>query len=112
MPELSSSYKACLSGLCVLFIILAIVVLVISGSRESLNQNARAGTITGATPAFLGNCPTDPEWETVSFTNGTYCIEPGSIGLTDNLGNLIGAELLPCTGEMKTINGHQYCVKK
>jgi len=51
--------------------------------------------IDGATPkhtlmklAFV--CPTIPEtWKTQKFANGTYCVYPNSIPVTDTNGNLI-----------------------
>ena len=80
------------------------------GAQQALNNEVRAETISGATPRKLWLCPNDPTWEKIKFTNGTYCIQPGSIGKTDSKGNLIGVVKTPCPGNMQTINGNQYCV--
>ena len=99
----------------VIFFLLCIstiaLVMVGAGAQGSLNSAAQAETISGTTPAFAKYfCPTNPKWTKMEFTNGTYCIQPGSTATTDNKGNLTGAVVGPCTGTMQTINGKEYCV--
>lgn len=80
-------------------------------AQQSLNNSVKAESISGATPYKFGLCPNIPTaWTAQKFTNGTYCIQPGSTATTDSKGNLTGAIIGPCTKPLQTINGMQYCV--
>ena len=95
-------------GVCCIFCICSS--LVPSGIKKSLNQSAEQGTISGSTPSFWGMCP--DRWTKTTYTNGSYCIQPGSIGRTDASGNLVDAiRADTCPGKTATINGHTYCLQ-
>jgi len=78
--------------------------------QQEFNNEAKAETISGATLSKFGLCPNNPQWTKMNFTNGSYCIQPGSTPTTDSNGNLTGAIVGPCPTQLQTINGNQYCV--
>ena len=83
------------------------------GAQAALNNEVRTEQISGATPRRLNLCPTYPStWKTIDFTNGKYCIEPGSTPTVDTNNNLTGAIVGECTGTSKTLDGNNVCLIK
>lgn len=96
--------------LCICCLCTASIIFGRSGAQQALNNEARGEEISGATPRKLGLCPNYPSaWTKIQFTNGPYCIQPGSTATVDSKGNLTGAIVKPCTGTTKTMDGHQVC---
>lgn len=80
------------------------------GAQQALNNEAKSEEISGATPTKFGLCPTYPSpWVKMRFTNGPYCIQPGSTPTVDSNNNLTGAIVKDCTGTTRTIDGHLVC---
>jgi hypothetical protein len=106
----SKLFYACMSILIVCCLCTVCYILFRAGAQESLNNAAQAQTISGTTPQKFGLCPNNPTWTAQKFTNGTYCVQPGSTATTDSKGNLTGAVIGACPKPMQTINGISYCV--
>ena len=106
--------KFIISVICCIIVVSLFIFIGLYGIQTTLNNQAAAGQLGLATQQVMGMCPNYPtQWVQQQFTNGTYCLNQGVIGITDTNGNLIGAQLsatCPDPYVVQTINGNPYCV--